>query len=169
MFVVQSLVTRVTQVVLSPLRISFRRLLIVLFPARELVVHQVLEAVPVFLIEGDTACVFVERAFIFVEPLECFQFARYCSVVGCTVIPWAPVLTRPLEYFQISFTGGVSHHILAPRAPVLSQPHQTVQSVLLGRFLGCAFIECAPRISFSHPLENVQVAAAFTQEPVQIA
>ena len=52
---------------------------------------------------------------------------------------------------------------------MLSQPHQTVQPVMYRRPLGCACIECAPRVSFSNPLEDVQVAAADTQEPVQIA
>ena len=173
MFVVQSFVTlspRVTQVQ-SPLPIFFRRLLVVvLLPARELVVHQVIEAVPMFPFDGVTACVFAERASILVEIPNYFKVTRNCSAVGCGDIPRAPVLMRPLEYFQISITaGGVIHHTSFPRAPVLSQPHQTVQPVMYRRPLGCACIECAPRVSFSNPLEDVQVAAADTQEPVQIA
>ena len=69
----------------------------VVLPPRGLVIHRVLQALPVFVFGGVLARVAVPRAPVLVQVLESGQV----SIIGCVVaharIPSTVVLSRPLQ------------------------------------------------------------------------
>ena len=96
----------------------------VMLPERALVIHRVLQAVPVFFMGGVVARVSVPRAPVLVQVLESGQ-VTFCNCVSARVlVPRAPVLVQVLESGQVSIKGCVMARLLTPIKFVLSLPLQ---------------------------------------------
>ena len=93
-------------------------------PPRALVIHRVLEAVPVFVTGGGPARVRVPRAPVLVQVLESGQV----PITGCgkarPVVPRAPVLVQVLESGQVPMKGCAVARVRTPITVVLSRPLQ---------------------------------------------
>jgi len=93
----------------------------VFLPPRALVVHRVLQTIPVFVIGGGPARVRLPRAPVLLQVLKNGQVSILGCVVARGVAPRAPVLVQVLESGQVPTFGCGRARGLVPRAPVLVQ------------------------------------------------
>ena len=102
----------------------FRVVLGVHLPRLALVIHRVLQAVPLFVMGGVQARAQVPRAPGLVQVLENGQV----PLSGCgrarVPVPRAPVLVQVLENGQVSILGCVPARLCTPSTVVLSRPLQ---------------------------------------------
>ena len=121
-------------------------------PLRGLVIHQVLQAVPVFVTGGGPARAGVPRAPVLVQVLESGQVSGSGCVRARAHIPRASVLVQVLENGQVSIKGCGRARVRVPRAPVLVQVLESGQMSILG----CALARvCTPStVVHSRPLQQ---------------
>ena len=125
----------------------------VCLPPRGLVIHRVLQTVPVFVIGGGPARVRLPRAPVLVQVLESGQVSILGCVVARGVAPRAPVLVQVLESEQVPTFGCGRARGLVPRAPVLVQVLESGQVSING----CATARvCTPisKVVLSRPLQQ---------------
>ena len=96
----------------------------VYIPPRALVVHRVLQAVPVFVMGGVLARVLVPRAPVLVQVLESGQVPICDCAIARARVPRAPVLVQVLESGQVSIIGCVIARVCTPSHVVHSCPLQ---------------------------------------------
>ena len=97
-------------------------------PLRALVIHRVLQAVPVFVMGGVPARVAIPRAPVLVQVLENGQVSMCGCVIARERVPRAPVLVQVLESGQVSTCGCETARACIPiikvvLSPPLQQPY----------------------------------------------
>jgi len=93
-------------------------------PPRALVIHRVLQAVPLFVTGGPKARVQVPRAPVLVQVLENGQVPILGCVRARVRVPRAPVLVQVLESGQVPLSGCISARECTPIKVVYSRPLQ---------------------------------------------
>jgi len=96
----------------------------VFLPPLALVIHRVLQTVPVFVTGGVVARPPVPRAPVLVQVLESGQVPIHGCVIARVPVPRAPVLVQVLESWQVPLFGCASARHRTPSTVVHSRPLQ---------------------------------------------